>query len=311
MPRTKRRPSVDRLLELVDITAGRELFAAEAALLRSGINSLAGARDSAAGLQAKVKELREELRELQQRPTKWVYDQAAEALWRHRERAEHLAAALDDVLRHFVHETHPGRACLQSGHVDVATVAKWRQVLADSAPTTPAVVRPDAEQQAGGTQTAGERMKAMLADAGFSTSTQASEQPTVDENRSTCTATLQGPRNGSWLLHCAQIAGHYDEARKPQVEPNEDGTMHPGGWHYAPVGECCWADWANGATPHRAPSAGGERPGEAVVLAARHLDLTEGPLGLPGHALDNADLSAIRTVTRYIAEQHRRGGEQQ
>jgi hypothetical protein len=40
------------------------------------------------------------------------------------------AAVLTEVLRQFTHETHPGRRCLQSGHVPVETVERWRSVVA-------------------------------------------------------------------------------------------------------------------------------------------------------------------------------------
>jgi hypothetical protein len=44
-------------------------------------------------------------------------------------RVEELSGALKDVLGAFVHETHPGRRCLQSEHVGVDTVQKWRDTL--------------------------------------------------------------------------------------------------------------------------------------------------------------------------------------
>lgn len=40
-----------------------------------------------------------------------------------------LAAALHDVLSHFVHPGHPGEPCLGAGWISVKTVAKWRAVL--------------------------------------------------------------------------------------------------------------------------------------------------------------------------------------
>lgn len=42
---------------------------------------------------------------------------------------DQLAATLADMLREFQFKTHPGRACLQSGHVAVETVEGWRAVL--------------------------------------------------------------------------------------------------------------------------------------------------------------------------------------
>ena len=54
-----------------------------------------------------------------------------------------------------------------------------------------------------------------------------------------------------------------------------------------------------------------ERPSSTVILAARHLDLTESRMGQPGHVVDDSDRSALNMVLGYVAEQHRRGGEQQ
>ncbi|WP_328436939.1 helix-turn-helix domain-containing protein [Streptomyces sp. NBC_00444] len=45
------------------------------------------------------------------------------------ERADRLAATLDEVLRHFVHKGHPGEPCLQTGWISEKTVARWRAVL--------------------------------------------------------------------------------------------------------------------------------------------------------------------------------------
>jgi hypothetical protein len=58
-----------------------------------------------------------------------------------RDRDQH-AAVLGEVLATFVHETHPGRRCLQSGHINVGTVERWRSVVA------PTVERPWWEQLA-------------------------------------------------------------------------------------------------------------------------------------------------------------------
>lgn len=52
-----------------------------------------------------------------------------------RDRDQH-AAVLSEVLRSFRHETHPGRRCLQSEHVPVEEVERWRSVVA------PTVERP-------------------------------------------------------------------------------------------------------------------------------------------------------------------------
>lgn len=48
-----------------------------------------------------------------------------------------------------------------------------------------------------------------------------------------------------------------------------------------------------------------ERPSSIVILAARHLDLTEGRMGLPGHVMDDSDRSALNTVLAYVSAQHR------
>lgn len=55
-------------------------------------------------------------------------------------------------------------------------------------------------------------------------------------------------------------------------------------------------------------SRGGKRividaPSEATILAARHLDATEGPVQV-GRTVDTAARSAITTVLRYIAKAH-------
>lgn len=46
-----------------------------------------------------------------------------------------------------------------------------------------------------------------------------------------------------------------------------------------------------------------DAPSEAVILAARHLDATEGPVQV-GRTVDTATRSAITTVLRYIAKAH-------
>jgi hypothetical protein len=46
-----------------------------------------------------------------------------------------------------------------------------------------------------------------------------------------------------------------------------------------------------------------DAPSEAVILAARHLDATEGPVQV-GSIVDTATRSAITTVLRYIATAH-------
>lgn len=46
-----------------------------------------------------------------------------------------------------------------------------------------------------------------------------------------------------------------------------------------------------------------DAPSEAVILAARHLDATEGPVQV-GATVDASTRSAITTVLRYISEAH-------
>lgn len=46
-----------------------------------------------------------------------------------------------------------------------------------------------------------------------------------------------------------------------------------------------------------------DAPSEMVILAARHLDATEGPVQV-GRTVDTAARSAITTVLRYIAKAH-------
>ncbi len=46
-----------------------------------------------------------------------------------------------------------------------------------------------------------------------------------------------------------------------------------------------------------------DAPSEIVILAARHLDATEGPVQV-GRLVDSATRSAITTVLRYVAKAH-------
>lgn len=46
-----------------------------------------------------------------------------------REDNTRLRGLLSEVLGHFTHQTHPGAPCLQTGHVNVATVERWREAL--------------------------------------------------------------------------------------------------------------------------------------------------------------------------------------
>jgi uncharacterized protein (DUF2267 family) len=55
--------------------------------------------------------------------------QYAEKAIENGERAERIAATLDEVLRQFVHKGHPGEPCLQTGWISEKTVARWRAVL--------------------------------------------------------------------------------------------------------------------------------------------------------------------------------------
>lgn len=47
----------------------------------------------------------------------------------HEARVSELTTALGEVLARFVHETHPGRRCKQTDHVNVETIARWHAVL--------------------------------------------------------------------------------------------------------------------------------------------------------------------------------------
>jgi hypothetical protein len=53
------------------------------------------------------------------------------------EHGDRLAATLKEVLAHFTHETHPGQRCLQTGHVPVGTVDRWRAALTPPKEPTP------------------------------------------------------------------------------------------------------------------------------------------------------------------------------
>lgn len=53
------------------------------------------------------------------------------------ERGDQLAITLQEVLAHFTHETHPGQRCLQTGHVPVGTVERWRTALTPPKEPTP------------------------------------------------------------------------------------------------------------------------------------------------------------------------------
>jgi hypothetical protein len=44
------------------------------------------------------------------------------------EHRDQLAAALREVLSHFVHKGHPGEPCLQTGWISEKTVARWRAI---------------------------------------------------------------------------------------------------------------------------------------------------------------------------------------
>lgn len=65
-----------------------------------------------------------------------------------------------------------------------------------------------------------------------------------------CSATINDRRRG--LQHCAQPAGHYDEADEPDFPAGDE----PRGWHRSETDAdgnwTTWADWAEGATPHGA-----------------------------------------------------------
>lgn len=47
----------------------------------------------------------------------------------HTTRITALETTLRDVLAQFVHDTHPGRPCKQTGHINVETIRRWHNVL--------------------------------------------------------------------------------------------------------------------------------------------------------------------------------------
>lgn len=50
---------------------------------------------------------------------------------------DRLAATLREVLSTFIHKTHPGQACLQSSHVPIGIVDRWRTALNPPKEPTP------------------------------------------------------------------------------------------------------------------------------------------------------------------------------
>ncbi|WP_329131509.1 hypothetical protein OG552_10385 [Streptomyces sp. NBC_01476] len=46
-----------------------------------------------------------------------------------REDNARLRGLLGEVVGKFIHQTHPGERCLQTGHVRIATVERWREAL--------------------------------------------------------------------------------------------------------------------------------------------------------------------------------------
>lgn len=55
--------------------------------------------------------------------------QASDELVTLREDNARLRGVLAEVMAQFVHTTHPGAPCLQTGHVDVSTVERWRKAV--------------------------------------------------------------------------------------------------------------------------------------------------------------------------------------
>lgn len=155
--RTARRNSAHNLLARLD--RGGLLSPADCTLLRQHYDTEAREHDTARAVAAGNKrhvqvmyaeleqaneaarkalqqrqEMAEERYALQERAEK--AERAADLLAGSHRRAEEyeqernqLAAVLAEVLRQFTPETHPGRRCLQSGHVPVETVDRWRSVV--------------------------------------------------------------------------------------------------------------------------------------------------------------------------------------
>lgn len=134
--RATRRESARIIIERA--TRGIALRSDESALLRQHFDAETRehdtARSVAAGNKRHVQVMYAELVKVEARATK--AERAADLLadsHRHAEEIERernqQAIVLAEVLRQFTHETHPGRRCLQSGHVPVETVERWRSVV--------------------------------------------------------------------------------------------------------------------------------------------------------------------------------------
>ena len=67
---------------------------------------------------------------LEARDRRTTAERTAEArAERAEQQAAHVRAVLAEVLAQFTHNTHPGRPCKQTGHVNVATIDRWHAAL--------------------------------------------------------------------------------------------------------------------------------------------------------------------------------------
>lgn len=90
-----------------------------------------------AELRAEVERLRRRRTQAWQDAMNWEAQarEAEAALAEERAKVARLRGALREAISSFAHPTHPGRACRQSGHVPVETIARWNAALADPAET--------------------------------------------------------------------------------------------------------------------------------------------------------------------------------
>lgn len=116
-----------------DLTEAVEAHAAVAAAAEKAVAVL---RDGAADREAILTEARDALENAGAggHGNDWPHvAPGIRALRARAERAEQQAAnvraVLAEVLAQFTHNTHPGRPCKQTGHVNVATIDRWHAAL--------------------------------------------------------------------------------------------------------------------------------------------------------------------------------------
>ena len=253
--RSTRRKSLRILLNRLN--NGLPFTADEAQLLTSHVaTEICDANTARSVARSNLRHVKTVVPELRERAT-LAEARASQAEEASRNRAEvqrergQLAAVLAEVLRQFTHETHPGRRCLQSGHVPVETVERWRSVVQHD------VERPwwqqldEARAELKQAQAAITRVRTLLAGRWGSVdpdkvraALDGTEQPTT-EQPSTCTATIPAVHS-STPDRCVAAAGHYDESDEPVFTGPE--RSH-GGWHTNGRGHV-WSDRAAAATPH-------------------------------------------------------------